>query len=131
MNFHNSYRPLFPIERLPIMAQFVDDQYEMLVPNTLAAKDIYKHLKVAEDAVGFETIAIGDPFGKQIGYIQVVFGDGEQFVDVSMLADSAPNNRVTVSSETVGEEPHFPSTASENALAAVVKRLEELEVNES
>lgn len=31
------------------MAQFVDDQYEMLIPNTLTAKDIYKHLKAAKD----------------------------------------------------------------------------------
>ena len=131
MNFHNSYRPLFTTKRFPIMAQFVDDQYEMLIPNTLTAKDIYKHLKAAEDAVGFESIAVGDPFGKQIGYVQVVFGDGEQFIDVSMYRDLAPSNRVTVSSETVGEEPNFPSTASENALAAVVECLEELEVGES
>ena len=31
------------------MAQFVDDQYEMLILNTLTAKDIYKHLKAAKD----------------------------------------------------------------------------------
>lgn len=42
-------QPLFPIERFPAMAQFVDDQYEMLIPNTLTAKDIYKHLKAAKD----------------------------------------------------------------------------------
>ena len=42
-------QPLFPIERFPAMAQFVDDQYEMLIPNTLTAKDIYKHLKAAKE----------------------------------------------------------------------------------
>lgn len=127
MNFHNSYRLLFTTERLPIMAQFVDDQYEMLIPNTLTAKDVYKHLKAVKDTADFETIAMGEPFGKQIGYIQVVFGDGEQFVDVSMWADSAPNNRITVSSETVGEDPSFPSVPSENAVNAIVECLEALE----
>lgn len=113
------------------MAQLIDGEYRMLIPNTLMVEDVYKHLKAAKTAVKFETIAQGEPFGKQIGYIQVVFGDAEQFIDVSMYRDLAPSNRVTVSSETVGEEPHFPSIASENALAAVVKCLEELEVGES
>lgn len=113
------------------MAQLIDGEYRMLIPNTLMVEDVYKHLKAAKTAVKFETIAKGEPFGKQIGYIQVVFGDAEQFIDVSMYADLAPNNRLNVTSETVGEESDAPSSASKAAIDAVVESLEELEVSES
>ena len=113
------------------MAQFIDGEYRMLVPNILTMEDIYKHLKASKAAMKFETIALGDPFGKQIGYVQVVFGDGEQFIDVSMYADLAPNNRLNVTSETVGEDSDTPSSASKDAIDTVIESLEELEVSES
>lgn len=107
----------------------------IFIPNTYAVEDIFAHI---EHTMKSETMKseyareytggwIGKPMGKQIGIINLEFGDQEQQMEVYIYEGVDSKNSLVVDGEAIHEDYFEWSEASTDTLNAVVNCLKELE----
>lgn len=107
----------------------------IFIPNTYTVEDIFAHI---EHTMKSETMKseyarectdgwIGEPMGKQIGIINLEFGDQEQQIEVYIYEGVDSKNRLVVDGEAIHEDYFEWSDASVDTFESVVNCLKELE----
>lgn len=107
----------------------------IFIPNTYAVEDIFAHI---EHTLKSETMKseyareytygwIGEPMGKQIGIINLEFGDNEQQMEVYIYEGVDSKNSLVVDGEAIHEDYFEWSDASVDTFESVVNCLKELE----
>lgn len=107
----------------------------IFIPNTYTVEDIFAHI---EHTMKSETMKseyareytggwIGKPMGKQIGIINLEFGDQEQQMEVYIYEGVDSKNSLVVDGEAIHEDYFEWSDASVDTFESVVNCLKELE----
>lgn len=107
----------------------------IFIPNTYTVEDIFAHIEhtmksetmKSEYAREYTDGWIGEPMGKQIGIINLEFGDNEQQMEVYIYEGVDSKNRLVVDGEAIHEDYFEWSDASVDTFESVVNCLKELE----
>jgi hypothetical protein len=107
----------------------------IFIPNTYTVEDIFAHIEhtmksetmKSEYAREYTDGWIGKPMGKQIGIINLEFGDQEQQMEVYIYEGVDSKNSLVVDGEAIHEDYFEWSDASTDTFESVVNCLKELE----
>lgn len=107
----------------------------IFIPNTYTIEDIFAHIEhtlksetmKSEYAREYTDGWIGEPMGKQIGIINLEFGNQEQQIEVYIYEGVDSKNSLVVDGEAIHEDYFEWSDASVDTFESVVNCLYELQ----
>lgn len=105
----------------------------IFIPNTYTIEDIFAHIEHTLKSMKNENVReytdgwIGEPMGKQIGIINLEFGNQEQQIEVYIYEGVDSKNSLVVDGEAIHEDYFEWSDASVDTFESVVNCLKELE----